>query len=341
MKYDDDLDQTLKKLDQDIIWPKQRQQHIRNRLINDMRQNKATRMSRINSRILPVFSVMFVIAIVTVIILSGIETENITLNNSGNQQISGSKGDKPTQNTPINDDEPNIIEHEEELDEPSKPNDTSENDAQDDVLTQVEIMEVIKGQMSSDLTFRLPTEINLPEGKHLTAVTSSNPDSYEVIFYQHDEPIPINNELLFSEENPAEVVARIEGKKYKTQEEADHAIAYREFDENTGKPIKLREGLTGYQHTDDESISINWNVGRWALTIDESSESNDHGELLAKDVITYLDKYMLPAPRQHGYAHLDADQGISRIIWQKETTVYTIDQINDPLQALEITVKFE
>ena len=361
MKDDRNLDQSLKDLDKDIRWTKDRQQHVRNKLINNIQQNKTAHLSKKKySKILPAFSAIFVIAIVTIIILSGIETENITLRDSNNQPISGNKGDKPAQNAPINDNElknneyddedfdhPETTEptkpfkNEEELDESSRPNDTSESDSQDATLTQAQIMEVIKGQMSSDLTYRLPTEINLPEGKHLTAVTSSNPDRYEVIFYQHDEPIPINNKLLFSEDNPAEVVARVEGKKYETQEEADQAIAYQDFDESTGNPIKLREGLTGYQNTDDETVLINWNVGRWALTIHENSGNHDRGESLAKEVITYLDEYMLPAPRQHGYAHLAADRKTSRIIWEKETTVYTIDQINDPLQALEIAVKFE
>src|SRR5699024_1278670 len=130
-------------------------------------------------------------------------------------------------------------------------------------------------------------------------------------------------------------------KKYDTQKEADHAVAYKAFDESMGKSIKLSEGLTGYQEADDESVWTNWNVGRWALTTHASSENSDRGVSLAKEVIAYLDEYMLPAPRQHGYAHLDANHESSRIIWEKETTVYTIDQINDPLQALEITVNFE
>lgn len=361
MKFDRNLDQSLKDLDNDIKWTKDRQQHVRNNLINKIQQNNMTHMpKKRGSKILPAISVMFVIAIMTIIALSGIGTENISLNDTNNQRISGNKGDKPSQDTSINNNELNINEHdhedfdhpetteptvpfknEEELDELSKPNDTPESDSQDDLLTQAQIMEVIKGQMNSDLTYRLPTEINLPEGKHLTAVTSSNPNSYEVIFYQHNEPIPINNKLLFSEDNPAEVVARVEAKRYETQEEADQAITYQNFDESMGKPIKLREGLTGYQNTDDESVSINWNVGRWALTIHENAGNNDRSESLAKEVITYLDEYMLPAPQQHGYAYLEANQGNSRIIWEKETIVYTIDQINDPLQALEIAVKFE
>src|SRR5699024_12067127 len=85
------------------------------------------------------------------------------------------------------------FKNEEELDESSRPNDTSESDSQDATLTQAQIMEVIKGQMSSDLTYRLPTEINLQEGKHLTAVTSSNPDRIEMIFINYQDPLQINN----------------------------------------------------------------------------------------------------------------------------------------------------
>lgn len=358
MKFDHDLDHSLKNLDKDIIWKKKRQQHIRDKLIDDMSQNKITRISRKSNRILPVFSVAIVIAIAAIIILSEVNPTNIALHDNTDQQTSGSKNNEPTEVINNNDNEQNLNDSDNQEmekpdnddpitppeketihDEPADANGTSEDNSQERLLTQTEIMEAIKGQMTSDLPLKLPTEIALPEGKRLTAVTSADANSYEVIFYQHDEPIPINNKLLLSEENPAEVVARINVKKYNTQKEADEAVAYEEFDDSMGKSVKLSEGLTGYQNTEDGLLSTGWNVGRWALTAHASSE--DRSVSLAKEAIAYLDEYMLPAPRQHGSAHIDAEQRTSRIVWEKETIVYTIDQINDPLKALEIAVNFE
>src|SRR5690625_4968929 len=105
MKFDRNLDQSLKDLDNDIKWTKDRQQHVRNNLINKIQQNNMTHMpKKRGSKILPAISVMFVIAIMTIIALSGIGTENITLNDTNNQRISGNKGDKPSQDTSINKD---------------------------------------------------------------------------------------------------------------------------------------------------------------------------------------------------------------------------------------------
>lgn len=360
MKFDQDLEKSLKKLDKDIIWNEDRQQRIRDKLIDNMSQNKITRMSRKRRKILPVFSVAVVIAIVVVIFLSEVNPTNMTSHDPTDQQTSASKKNEPTEVITDNDSEQNSDGHDSDNqkvenadnndsvtppekettnDKPADSNDTAEDNSQERLLTQTEIMESIKGQMTSDLPLKLPTEIALSEGKRLTAVTSADTNSYEVIFYQHDEPIPINNKLLFSEENPAEVVARINVKQYNTQKEADEVVAYEAFDEKAGKSIKLSEGLTGYQNAGAGSVWTGWNVGRWALTT--HANSGDRSVSLAKEVIAYLDEYMLPAPRQHGYAHLDAEHGTSRIVWENETTVYTIDQINDPLQALEIAVHFE
>lgn len=368
MKNDKKLDQSLKKLDEDIVWSKDRQQHIRNKLITGMRQEKNTRISW-GKKVLPMFSVVFVIAIFTIIALSEFHTNDDIASHDNNQQTSGGKGNEEPHITPNGNDDQDIEENDPVIDEQNssetntndteKTNlddrltseqnnniekeqaDTPENNTQDRLLTQAEIMAAIKGQMTSDLSFKLPKEITLPEGKHLTAVTSSDASSYQVIYYQHDEPIPINNKLLFSDDNPAEVVARIHVKKYETQKEADDAVAYEKFDENMGESIKLSEGLTGYQDAGAGSVWISWNVGRWALTTQAHADDNERGVALAKEVIAYLDEYLLPAPRQNGYAHLDAAHEDNRIIWEKETTVYTIDQVSDPLKALEIAVNFE
>lgn len=321
MKHNEELDHSLKKIDEDIVWHKNRQQHVRKQIIDDMNESKSSHIQKRRGKILPVFSVVFMIVIVTIIALSEIYTTDIATDEpikeqtSGNQHEQGSNTDNSQLDATIN--------------------------SQDDFLTQTEIMEAIKGQMTSDLSLKLPIEIPLPEGKRLTATTSADANSYEVIFYQHDEPIPINNALLFSEDNPAEVVARVHVNRFNTHEEADDVIAHKTFNESMGEPIRLSEGVTGYQDAGTGSVWTSWNVGRWAVTTHASSHNSNDGISLAKEVIAYLNEYMLPAPKQNGYAHLDAQGNDNQIIWQKGPTVYTIDQINDPLQALEMTVNFE
>lgn len=358
MKFDQELDRSLKKLDKDIIWHKDRQQRIRDKLIDNMSQHKTTRVSKRSGRMLPVFSFIAVVAIVTLIFIAEMSPNQIALNQGISQRTAGYKPHKPELNIADNHEEQNLTEQHHDDNQQANTNDavsSSENDdsteehadsnettgehSEERFLTQAEIMEAIKGQMVSDLPLKLPSKITLPEGKRLTAITAADATSYEVIFYQHDEPIPINNQLLFSDENPADVVARIQVKKYDTQKEADDVVAYEAFDEHVGSSIKLTDGLTGYQEGGTGTVWTSWNVGRWALTT--QAHSSEQGKALAKEAIAYLEKYMLPAPKQHGYAHLNAENGMSQIIWEKETTVYTIDQITDPLLALEIAVNFE
>lgn len=345
MTYDKKLDQSLKNLNKDIHWKENRQHHIRTKLINKMRQDKISRISKIRRKIVPVFSILLTIAIFTIIVLSEFSAPDLSTQHHNLKRTASGNDNNQTQLVAKNDEsdmKETEREHKDNAENDGLQNGASdETDSQNRLLTQTEIMTAIKGQMASDLPLKLPEKVSLPEGKHLTAVTSSEKNNYEVIFYQHDEPIPINNKLLFSDENPAEVIARVHVKKYDTQDQADDAVSYNVFDESMGKPIKLREALTGYQNTSTESVSTNWNVGRWALTTHARSDDSERDVLLAKEVIAYLEVHMLPAPRKNGYAHLDAEYRENKVIWEEETTVYTIDQINDPLKALEMAINFE
>src|SRR5699024_7527798 len=154
------------------------------------------------------------------------------------------------------------------------------------------------------------------------------------------EPIPINNQLLLGADNPAEVVARIHVEEYATQEEADNAVGFITFDDSMGQPVSLNEELTAFQDSGAGSTYTSWNVGRWAITT--RGHTNEEASLdLAKEVVEYLNIHLLPAPNQHGYARLDAHNDSNEIIWQQGKTVYTIDHVQDPIQALEITVHVE
>lgn len=312
MNEDQKFEQSLKDLNKDIIWNEQRQQQIRNELIQQMHRNQHTKKPKMKRKIVPAFSIVLSLAIVAIILLTEFGTHQV-LDNTQAQLNGMSQTDVRMK----------------EIKE-KNPNNHHEGNR---LLTQREIMDAIKGQMSSQIPLQLPKKIQLPEGKHLTAVTSSEQTGYEVIFYQHDEPIPINNQQLLGEDNPAEVIARVSVQQYDTQKQADDAVAYEVFDEESGNATTLNEELTGYKKTTDGSTHMSWNVGRWAITTD-----GEHP--LSTEVVDYLDNYMLPAPRENGFAHLST-QGINHIVWQNETTVYTIDQVTDPFTALEIAVEFE
>jgi len=349
MNDDKNLEQSLQSLNEDIIWKEGRKEHVRQKLVHHLQQDTQKASNTWRKKIIPAFSVVCALIIVSVIalyefggadVLTFGENPSLTAASQGvaqnfinentekiNEILKEDKPEDDNSPPPQKDEEEALDEHE----------DTSE----DRLLTQEEIMTAIKGQMTSDIPLKLPTEISLPEGKHLTAVTDSLPDAYEVVFFQHDEPIPINNQLLLDVDNPAEVVARVHVEEYLTEEEADDAIGFVTFDDSMGEAITLHEGLTVFQDSGAGSTYTSWNVGRWAITTRGQTNQDQASLDLAREVVEYLHIHLLPAPNQHGYARLDAHNNSNEIIWQQGKTVYTIEDVQDPIQALEITVHFE
>lgn len=208
-------------------------------------------------------------------------------------------------------------------------------------MTQAEVIKAVKQQIDTDLSLKLPDKLPLEKGKHLTAVTENDKNSYRIVFYESDEPIPINNEKLKSDDDAVDAIATIRAQKYDSQEEADEEIAFEEFAENGAQEVDLGHGITGYQDAGAGSAYTGWNEGRWALATHAQTSEGDKGTDLAKDAVAYLEENTLPIPKPHGYAHLDVDEKDNRILWEKDTTVYTIDQVKDPMDALEIATNFK
>ncbi|MBO0994173.1 hypothetical protein [Bacillus sp. SD088] len=368
MKYNSNLDEKLKELDRDITWGSRRQQRVRQRLINQMNEDQDKSASWFKRGFIPALSALMFVAIVTTLALN-MFTRQDSMDNTPNgnggiqphivedkkepannpddstaQDNQNSEAEKDKDNSQDNENAQNQPDASDEQKEPesSDSNDTDHSDgSQERFLTQEEIMNVVKGQMETDLDIKLPTEVPLKDGYRLTATTNSNATNAEIVFYQHTQPIPINNEQLYRNDNPAEVVGRVTIKEYNTQEEADEAIAYENFSELGGESIDLGYGMTGYQEGAAGSLHTSWNVGRWALSVKSSTEHSEHNVLLAKEVVKYLTEEALPIPQANGYAHLDADQNGTHIMWQRNKTVYTIDQTDDVMTALNMAVHFE
>src|SRR5699024_129381 len=274
MNDDKNLEQSLQSLNEDIVWKEGRKEHVRQKLVHQLQQDTQKTSTTWKKKIIPAFSVICALIIVSVIALNEFGCTHVLTFGEHPSVTASSQGvaqklihENPEEKSEIfgkdeqnNDNSPSPqTDEEENVDE-------DEDNSEDRLLTQEEIMTAIKGQMNSDLPLQLPTEITLPEGKHLTAVTNSQSDAYEVIFYQHDEPIPINNQLLLGADNPAEVVACIHVEEYATQAEADNAVGFITFDDSMGQPVSLNEELTAFQDSGAGSTYTSWNVGRWAIT---------------------------------------------------------------------------
>lgn len=51
-------------------------------------------------------------------------------------------------------------------------------------MTQAEVIEAVKDQIHTNLTIKLPHELPLDNGKHLTATTKSDENRYSVVFFK-------------------------------------------------------------------------------------------------------------------------------------------------------------
>lgn len=366
MRHNKHIEEKLNQLNEGITWKHERQKHVRRRLVREMEHGGKTAGTFFKRKLIPAFSLLLLITIVSMLFLSEFTSQDVAKKGF---QPSPSMGDRPSQivhdqenndekeedeTTPDNDHEQTRDHNDEQQQEtPEENNDTDTSSETDDsheaedesksddrILSEQEVLQAIENEMSSGLDVRLPDSLPLGEGQHLTATTKSGTDHYEVTFYAHNQPIPINNKLLFSDDNPATVVARVTVTQFDTQEEADDEVSYEEFDEESGKEVDLSNELSGYQDAGAGSISTGFNMGRWALATKSSTENAEKSETLAKESIEYLQDHVLPIPKQNGYAHLDAENNDNRIIWEKETTVYTIDQVANPMDALDIATDY-
>ncbi|MEG0288677.1 MAG: hypothetical protein RR725_03425 [Carnobacterium sp.] len=208
-------------------------------------------------------------------------------------------------------------------------------------LTQQEVLEAIGNELYTDAPIKLPKQLPMKEGKHLSATASSKSGMYAIVFYESDEPIPINNEQLTDGTSSAEEIARLTVQQYPSQKEADEQIAHQTFSEQGGQEVDLGYDIKGYQDAGAGSVYTGWNEGQWALASHARTENSEQGAALAKEAVEFLENNLLPIPDPHGFAHLDAEQGDNRILWQDRMTVYTIDQVVNPIDALMIAVAFD
>src|SRR5699024_4950363 len=160
------LEQSLQSLNEDIIWKEGRKEHVRQKLVHHLQQDTQKASNTWRKNIIPAFSVVCALIIVSVIALyefGGAEVltfgENPSLT-AASQGVAQNFIDENTEkineiikeDKPENDNSPPPQKDEEEaLDE-------HEDTSEDRLLTQEEIMTAIKGQMTSDIPLKLPTE---------------------------------------------------------------------------------------------------------------------------------------------------------------------------------------
>ncbi|WP_163652095.1 hypothetical protein [Listeria sp. PSOL-1] len=224
---------------------------------------------------------------------------------------------------------------------------TNENDQQKQgetkALTEQQVLAATKKQIA-EKGIALPKQIPLSSSKmHLTATTAGSSASYVVDFFESDKPIPINNEKLKNGQNAKEI-GRIEKKTYSSEKAAEEAIGYTDFSKTGAKPVDLGHDIKGYPDAGAGNKYMNWNEGRWALSVHASNINNGDYMPLTKQTVAFLEKESLPIPNKYGSVKLDSEKNTSltgnQVMWQEGRTVYIVYAM-DPMKALQMATNFD
>jgi hypothetical protein len=264
------------------------------------------------------------------------KTETAPVESTDPGEINQSTHDQDQQNTE-NDSTPTT----------KNPSTSDQNDDTNNSLTQEKVIASVKDQIQNNLTPRLPKHLPVSSKEmQLSAATYSESDMYRVIFFESKETIPINSKQLNDSDN-AKPIAEIEVRKYETVQEAESKIGYiSPEDIQTGNPaIDLGYSIKGYPDAGAGNKWLNWHEGRWYLQVHASNiEGNNDYLPLAKSMVDYLEHNKLPVPHEYGSVKADVERKKAennRISWQEETIVYTISNVENPIDMLTIASHFE
>lgn len=142
--------------------------------------------------------------------------------------------------------------------------------------------------------------------------------------------------------------SNVKEENFSSEQEAIDAVGDYETVEQTNTDLgygmkALTEGAAGHEY-------VSWNEGKWLFVIDFPLDSQyaideyEDGTDMAKSIVEYLERHMLPPPEQRGVVKISGfkDSAETTIRWQKGKTVYEINhQANDPMETLEIAVDYE
>lgn len=211
-------------------------------------------------------------------------------------------------------------------------------EAPEEVMTK-EIVAEIRDTINTDIEVELPEDVKVAEGKYLSAITTSNAGSYEVAFYETDEPVDINAVQL----EESEPIMLVKGARYASTEEAKEQTGYQEIQE--GMPeIDLGYDIIGYQDAGAGSSFITWHEGRWSMIVRARNDEagNAAGLDLSKAIVEKLETQTLPVPHENGagtFSSWDHDEvDTNRIAWQEEEVVYEVSMA-DPLALIDFVTE--
>ena len=209
--------------------------------------------------------------------------------------------------------------------------------------TQQEIWKQINASLNTKVPLMLPTSVPAEKGRYLTATTTSQAQDYKVNLYETAQPAEINSEAA----SKGTLIATVGGTEYQDAAGAKGGVSeYEKVDlSGTDQILDLGHNIKAAEDAGLGHQQLMWNEGRWYLQVDsptdpayKNKEYPDR-EQLAKNVVAYLEDYMLPAPQEIGIISIniwDHSYGTT-VRWQQKQTVYQVSS-PDPMTALKVAV---
>lgn len=270
---------------------------------------------------------------------------SLSLQNNGSPQTDSSQAQsssagEPLQNSVVPSSDDTLSS---DASVPSRASVSSAQPAAASSRTQQEIWKQINASLNTKVPLMLPTSVPTEKGRYLTATTASQAQDYKVNLYETAQPAEINSEAA----SKGTLIATVGGTEYQDEAGAKGGVSeYEKVDlSGTDQILDLGHNIKAAEDAGLGHQQLMWNEGRWYLQVDsptdpayKNKEYPDR-EQLAKNVVAYLEDYMLPAPQEIGIISIniwDHSYGTT-VRWQKKQTVYQVSS-PDPMTALKVAV---
>lgn len=242
--------------------------------------------------------------------------------------------------------EPTIQENNNVSEQKPGPEETVPNKDNPETEQPQQTTETVVSDVKSELKMEkalIPSYFPIDKNKHLTAAIDENSsDNYKVVFFQSDQILPINDSTLSSQGN-IPIIATFQAKTYQDSASFKDLFPPTYFDNYPDDlNTELGYGIQGIADAGMGHRGIEWQEGNWNLKIDSLAVDDMDNTGIAKKIVTYLEKNMLPAPKEKGRVNIQYKLGgqdvLVHIYWQDGTTIYQLETVKVPLDALEMVV---
>lgn len=257
---------------------------------------------------------------------SSMQESSTASSQSSNQKSSESSESKPSSSSSASSSSSSSASSSEKSSEPAASTEPSSEPAGNTPNAAAEL-----AAMHSEL--RLPT-VTAPNQKALNIASALEVNHLSVLYYAMDQPLVMNHRQL-NNETP---FASYQITSYGSATEAQAAVNY--VVDQGGQAVDLGYNITGHMQGAAGSTYLNWQEGKWSLTVRGINSENQDPVPVAKEMVAYLEEGFLPVPKSVG--QVTVDLGISgyqkaQVVWQEDETVYRVTH-QDPVSALKTAV---